>query len=88
MMNTVASILASDSAATTAGRSGIATGVITSVSHYLGWLQSMDIAWWGAAFSILGVGWMMFNGFIRLVWDYQDRKNKRYQQGGDMENAE
>lgn len=88
MMSTVASILASDNAATTAGRSGIATGVITSVSHYLGWLQSMDIAWWGAAFSILGVGWMMINGFIRLIWDYQDRRAKRYQRSGEMGNVE
>jgi len=88
MMNTVASILASESAATTAGKSGVLTGATTAAAHYLGWLQSVDIAWWGAAFSILGVGWMMINGFIRLIWDYQDRKNKRYQRGGEMENAE
>lgn len=88
MMNTAANILASDSAATTAGKSGMFAGVATSVAQYVGWLQNMDIAWWGTAFSILGVSWMMLNGFIRLIWDYQDRRAKRYQRNEEMENAE
>ena len=89
MMNTVASILASDNAATTAGKGGVLTGATTAAAHYLGWLQNVDIAWWGAVFSILGVSWMMFNGIVRLIWEYQDRKSKRYQNdSGEMENAE
>lgn len=90
MMNTVTSVLASDSAAITAGRSGVITGATTASAHYLGWLQNIDIAWWGAVFSILGVSWMLFNGAVRLYWEWQDRRNKRYQHGGaeEMEGAE
>ena len=89
MMNTVASVLASDSAAIAAGRSGVLTGAATASAHYLGWLQDLDVAWWGTAFSILGVSWMVFNGAIRLYWESQDRKRriKKYESEG-MENAE
>jgi len=91
-MNLLENTELSDKVADAAGKGGVMTGASVGTGHYMGWLQSVDIAWWGTAFSIIGVTWMVFAGLVRLYWEYQDRKWKQYsvqqESDGDMENAE